>query len=291
MRKLLLFAAIILGYEFCYAQWSWDITFDHGSGLDRIILPEGNNGLWQIGTPSKSIFNEANSSPDAIVTDTSNPYPPGDTASFIVVHFAADGWEVNYPKIDVGGWYYVHSDSLTDYGFIEFSADKGETWTLVDSANSGCCSWGASQEYPVFTGNSNGWKHFYYCLCTTVPVEFGDTVLYRFTFISDANQTFKDGLMFDDLHFEDWGEGIDEKPNNRLISISPNPAARILRISTARSFSKKSLLIYDLTGKIIYENQDFSSEYIDISRFPDGMYVIRFVVQDEYAIQRFVVKH
>lgn len=281
----------ISGYLFCSAQAMWEITFDHGSGADRIILPEGNSSLWQIGKPSKKVFTGANSSPCVIVTDTLNPYPVNDTSSFVVVHIANDGWKFNYPKIDVGGWYYVNSDTLSDYGFIEFSPDKGKTWTLVDSTNSGCCSWGASQEYPVFTGNSNGWKHFYYCLCTSVPVNIGDTILYRFTFISDGNQTYKDGLMFDNLHFEDWAEGIDERLNNSLISLSPNPVSEILRIQTTRAHGNKEIQIYNITGQKVYENLNFDSEFFDTGKLIDGLYIIKFTVDQEYTVKKFIVKH
>ncbi len=291
MNKHLLLAIVVLFSFTGKAQMMWDISFDHGSGTDRIILPDGNNGLWQIGKPSKSVFNEANSLPDVIVTDTLNPYPASDTSSFIVVHLAQHGWMSNYPKIDVGGWYYVNSDTLTDYGFIEFSADKGKTWALVDSANSGCCSWGASQEYPVFTGNSNGWKHFYYCLCTSVPVEYGDTVLYRFSFISDGNQTNKDGLMFDDLHFEDWSEGIDEHPDDRLITISPNPVSDILWIETAPKQGSKTVQVINVSGTIVYNNQDFREKYINTVNFNDGIYLIRYATQDEFAVKKFMVRH
>lgn len=291
MKKLLLLIVIAAFINTGNAQMIWDISFDNGSGTDRIIFPNGSSGLWQIGTPSKPIFSQALSSPNVIVTDTSNPYPANDTSSFIVVHIAGQGWQLNYPKIDLGGWYYVDSDSLTDFGYIEFSPDNGNTWSLVDSTNSGCCSWGASQEYPVFTGRSNGWKHFYYCLCTSVPVEQGDTVLYRFTFISDGNQSFKDGLMFDELHFEDWAEGIEEKPADRLIVISPNPAADILWIKAKQNNTRPKVQVLSLTGQVLYEDLDFDGGYIDTRSLKSGIYLLKYSLPETYEVKKFIVRH
>ncbi len=40
------------------------------------------------------------------------------------------------------------------------------------------------------------------------PIELGDTVLFRFSFISDSIDNQKDGLMFDNIRFMDFTEGI-----------------------------------------------------------------------------------
>jgi hypothetical protein len=154
--------------------------------------------------------------------------------------------------------------SLTDYGYIDFSPDKGGTWYRADtSINNGYCSFGAVQELPTFTGNSNGWKHFYYCLQVPFPVANGDTILYRFTFISDSIQTNKDGLMFDNLHFEDWTEGIQEVQNNRLISISPNPTSDELIIHRTKVSNNSRIQILNYTGQVLYDNSDFIGEPIN----------------------------
>ena len=83
------------------------------------------------------------------------------------------------------------------------------------------------------TGNSNGWQNFYVNLAMLgyhFNINYGDTILYRFTFISDSTQTNKDGLMFDDFHFEDWVESISEFESENLITLTPIPASDKLKV-------------------------------------------------------------
>src|SRR5438105_2261192 len=91
------------------------------------------NNIWRVGHPNKTVFTSAHSSPRVIATDTLNTYPINDTSSFKIIHTAGDGWASNFPGVNIEGWYYVNSDTLTDYGYIEFSPDHGNTWFRVDS--------------------------------------------------------------------------------------------------------------------------------------------------------------
>ncbi|HYV91999.1 MAG TPA: T9SS type A sorting domain-containing protein [Chitinophagales bacterium] len=255
-RNLLLSVALIISIvTTSFGQWgSWEINFEDTTTLSRVLIDtvSNPNNIWQIGHPNKVIFNSEISIPNVIVTDTVNPYPSNDTSSFTIIHLASAGWALAYPKVDIGGWYFVDCDTLTDYGYIDFSPDHGNTWYRADSSE-GFCTWGATEELPIFTGFSNGWKHFYYCLQVPYPVNEGDTILYRFTFISDSVQTNKDGLMFDDLHFEDWAEGIQEVQNGNLFSLSPNPVQNLLTInfhSLSPDFSG-TIAVYDVAGRKI----------------------------------------
>jgi hypothetical protein len=180
------------------------------------------------------------------------------------------GWYYTYPKVDIGGFYNVNSDTLTDYGFIDFSTDMGSTWTRVDTSL-GFCTWGAFEELPVFTGNSNGWKHFYYCIQVPFSVSVGDTILYKFTFISDSIQTNKDGLMFDDLHFEDWAEGVDEISNSSSISVFPNPVTDFLSVESITN-SRKRLKLFDNISRELYTQIFTSSIVLNMKELKSGIY-------------------
>ncbi len=294
MKKLLLTISILFIVITLFGQGQWNLNFENDYFTNRVVIDTitSSNNIWRIGHPSKTIFNTAFSSPNVIVTDTLNSYPVNDTSSFTIIHIAGSGWHLHYPKVDIGGWYYVNSDSLTDFGYIEFSSDKGNTWLHADSSdNNGCCSWGASQELPIFYGNSNGWKHFYYCLCTSGVVNMGDTILYRFTFISDSIQSNKDGLMFDNLNFEDWSEGIKEIQNNNLISIYPNPVSAKLKVQYTKRSSNQSVQIHDYIGQVIYKNQDFIGETIDTRQLTNGVYFLKYSDTKNYAIKKFIVIH
>lgn len=271
----------------------WDLNFDNSTNLNRVVIDTSSNpnNIWQIGHPNKTIFTTAHSAPKVIATDTLNPYPINDTSSFTIIHIADLGWMFNYPNIYIDGWYNVNSDTLTDYGYIQFSPDNGSTWFYADSAgNHGCCFAGP-EDLPIFTGNSFGWQHFHYCLCTSVPVNMGDTVLYRFTFISDSIQTNKDGLMFDDFHFEDMIEGIEEIQNDNLISISPNPASDELKIHRTKVNNKSSIQVLNYTGQILYDNLNFIGESIDTRKLSSGIYLLKYSDTKNFSIKKFIVQH
>ena len=294
MKKILLSISLTLIVATSFGQSDWDINFEDTTTLHKVLMDTVSypNNIWQIGPPNKSIFNTAYSNSNVIVTDTINPYPTNDTSSFTIIHIASMGWAREYPKVDIEGWYYVNSDTLTDYGYIDFSPDKGGTWYRADtSINNGYCSFGAVQELPTFTGNSNGWKHFYYCLQVPFPVANGDTILYRFTFISDSVQTNKDGLMFDNLHFEDWTEGIQEVQNNRLISISPNPTSDELIIHRTKVSNNSRIQILNYTGQVLYDNSDFIGEPINTRQLTNGIYLLKYTDTKNSSIKKFIVQH
>ncbi len=270
----------------------WDLNFENTPYLNRVLIDTSSNpgNIWQIGHPNKTVFNSAFSFPNVIATDTLNSYPINDTSSFTIIHIADLGWQFNY-TIYIDGWYYVNSDTLTDFGYIEFSPDLGSTWFYADSVvNHGCCFSGP-EKLPTFTGNSFGWQHFDYCLCTSTPVNIGDTVLYRFTFISDNIQTNKDGLMYDDLHFDDMVEGIDEIQNDNLISISPNPVSDELRIQREKFSENPGIQILNYTGQILYDNLSLINETINVKQFLNGIYFLKYSDKKYFSVKRFIVQH
>jgi hypothetical protein len=292
MKKLVLFISMAVCASQSFCQIIWDINFEDTATLHRVIIDTTSNlgNIWQTGHPDKAIFNAAHSDPNAIVTCISGTYPINDTSSFTIIHLAGAGWATAYPKVDIGGWYRVNSDSLTDYGFIDFSSDKGNTWFRADS-NEGFCTWGAVEELPTFTGNSFGWKHFYYCLQVPMPVNYGDTILYRFTFISDQVQTNKDGLMFDDLHFEDLAEGIPEVQNDNLISITPNPVSDEFMIHRTNNSGKERVQMLNCIGQVVLDDPDFSGEPIDVRQLKNGIYLLRYSNTVFFSIHKIIIQH
>ena len=291
MKKLLLLTSLTLIAATSFGQSFWNLNFDDSTYLNRVVIDTTSNpnNIWQIGHPNKTIFTTSHSSPNVIATDTLNSYPINDTSSFTIIHIAAAGWQYNYDIIYIDGWYSVNSDTLTDYGYIEFSPDLGNNWFMV-TMNHGCC-FDCCDELPTFTGNSNGWQHFHYCLCTSTPLNIGDTVLYRFTFISDNIQTNKDGLMFDDLQFEDMIEGINEIQNDNLISISPNPTSVELRIHRTKVSDNSRVQILNYTGQILSDNSNFIGETINTRPLSDGIYLLKYSDTKNFSIKKFIVQH
>ena len=222
------------------AQQSYEnINFDNTNNIKSVFIDSVNfrHNVWQIGKPQKSIFKSAYSIPNAIVTDTINPYPINDTSSFIITHIVYYPGPPNSCNI-ISGMYYVNSDSINDYGKIEYSLNNG-SWSNI---NDNTTFWGSPNSLPVLTGNSNGWKSFNVIFHTNSYD--GDTLRFRFTFISDNIQTNKDGLMFDNISIDDQSEGIKEFGYDYIQSkVFPDPVSDNLNIE----LENKTSLIYQLT--------------------------------------------
>jgi len=297
MKNILLSLSftLITGVSFAQAlTGNYFLSFEDEIHLQclRIDTMRYQNNLWQIGLPQKTIFTGASSPTRAIVTDTIHSYAINDTSVFIVTNIADYGFLWPHTVV-LSGKYYVNSDTLTDYGTIEFSPDNGNTWIdlLNDTAHVPSYLWNGTR--PTLTGNSNGWKYFYTNIASLGPVfniQHGDTVLYRFTFISDSIQTNKDGLMFDDFRFEDWAEDIEEIEYLNPISIYPNPTTGVLKIHGITGNGKVKIQLLNYTGQILPDNFYFTGESIDVSVLPNGIYFLRYIENENNYIKKIVVQ-
>jgi hypothetical protein len=264
-----------------------EIEFRHKLFIDTLSNP---NNVWQIGHPQKNFFINALSNPNAIVTNTINYYPINDTSSFIIMHKADYGLCIGGHAL-VYGSYYVNSDSLSDFGKFEFSPDKGLTWIdLINDTTipANYIHW-INFSKPVLTGNSNGWKSFEIDIAGLghfFNIHLGDTVLWRFTFISDGIQTNKDGLMFDEIEVWDTPPiGIEESVfDNEKINIYPNPSQSTINIEFINDFLQHHIVkIYNKNGSLIdmvYATINNSCFSIDISKYSIGIYFFNLINTD-----------
>ncbi len=300
MRKYIILISLVLVAVTSYGQWLGDedylLNFDDTSTLHHLKIDTLTNisNLWQVGTPQKSIFTNSYSIPNVIVTDTVNPYPTNDTSSFIIENVVTGyGWILNHTA-SIEGYYFVNSDTLSDYGMIEFSPNNGISWYDIVNDTTITNQIFVPQGWLTLSGNSNGWLFFQVNLAQLgmfFNIQMNDTVLFRFTFISDSIQTNKDGLMFDDLHFLDYFEGISEIQNNNLISISPNPTKDELRIHSSIVSNNKSIQILNSIGQVITNYSNFDEETIDIRNFKNGIYLLKYSDGQNLSTKRFVVQH
>jgi len=239
MKRILTTIIAIFAILNLFSQdyWDYQINFEDPEQFFRLKIDTISNpdNIWQIGTPSKPIFSSALSLPNAIVTDTINSYPTNDTSVFVIEHVAEYGGFQMPHTVLLQGQYQVNSDTITDFGKIEFSPDNGVTWVdlLTDEVyyNMGCYSWWTDK--PTLSGNSTGWSELCVWVAGFGPVfdiQYGDTVRYRFTFISDDLQTNKDGLIYDNLQFQDWAEAIESISKTSSLNVFPNPTSNIATI-------------------------------------------------------------
>jgi len=302
MKKNLFFILLISISSISFGQLSssYYLTFDNSYGMEHLTIDSISNSknIWKIGAPQKHIFINAYSEPNAIVTDLQNSYPINDTSIFIITNLSEGNGHCNCShSLILQGRYFVNSDTLTDYGKIEFSPNNGKTWidllndtVAIDTSVQWYWSW-YKDDKPTLTGNSNGWKTFYVDLGAIdylFNIKRNDSILYRFTFISDSIQSNKDGLMFDDIGFEDVTEGIEYINRNELISIFPNPVVDQLTIKVNKIDKKSTVQIIDMTGKQIYYNNRFIREPINTTNFKNGLYLLKYTSENSFCIIKFI---
>lgn len=272
------------------AQGSWVLDFDSNPAGARIEIDS--NGVWQVGQPSKTVFNSAFSSPRAIITDSLNPISTNDTSTFYVKH-----WRPALTPMHVfalGFKFQLDGDS-TDFGIIEMSVDTGKTWInlLTDDVAYGFV-WQSPK--PALKGSTSGWQTFELHLDHWVSFvdpdpNLPDTTLFRFTYITDSVSTPRDGWIIDDIYMMDWFQGIEEFNNPDLISIFPNPAKDKLTIQKEISRGDANVQILNASGQVIYNSSPFTEESINTTELEEGFYLLKYSDSEEFAIKKFFVNH
>lgn len=279
------------------SQNYYTITFD-GTGFNefnqnhpwhQLIINTASNpqNCWEIGVPQKTLFSAPSVTSAAIVTKTASPYPVNTNSSFIIKHTANLGLSVPF-NADLSGKYFVNSDTLVDYGTIEFSPDNGSTWIdLINTTTySNVITYGNYNSNgpikPVLTGNSGGWKQFYFGfhgLAALFNIQIGDTVQFRFTFVSDGVQTNKDGLLFDDIYVVDTPPvGLPHVTSDVFfLKTVPNPVSDVVTFEMAvgSQSSAAYVEIMNALGQVVLIeplDSKVTKQRINVAAFESGMY-------------------
>jgi len=270
-----------------YGQWYWGIDFENPSLFNRVFIDTiaNPNNIWQIGEPGKLLFNSAHSPTHVIITDTLTPYPINDTSKFIITHlreFGPGAW------LSLEFYYKMDSDSLSDYGIVELSIDNGLTWYDLMTLDSILPNiW--IETKPSLTGSSPNWTFFVADLSELATnIGFSDTLLYRFTFISDSVQTNKEGWIIDDFQLIDFAEST-ENFYHQDISLFPNPVSDYLKIKKENYGNNETVNIIDLAGRELMRIQHYKGGSIDIKALNPGIYLIKYSDTERMAIKKFVV--
>jgi hypothetical protein len=300
MKKLLLTISLSLIIGTSFGQLgSWGTDFESPSFqlnssnrfyVDTISNP---NSKWQIGHPNKNVFNTAFSYLNALVTDTLNVIPQNDTSIIYIKHFRfLQGFHVFVLHFK----YRMDGDS-TDFGTIEISPDTGHTWISVLNQDTSYQMYWISPK-PTLTGSTNGWQSFDLDMTNwasgfgTFPIDMtADTILFRFTYITDSSSSPRDGWIIDDLNFEDWWEEVSEIQNDNLISIFPTPTSDELKIYRTKVSDNQTIQILNYKGELLYNKTNFIGETIDTRQLKNGIYFLKYSNTTNFSIKRFVVQH
>ena len=314
MKKLKLFTIVFLLSSSAFCQINpylgiYDVdscNFESQCLLTNIDTSSQN--IWQIGTPAKAFFDTAYSLPNAIVTDTVNPYPTLNHSYFDLI---IPNTSYYYAGLIVGFKHKFETDTSSDGGYIEVSYDKGISWNnvIIDGIINNPLEFNTENLYTLqdtlkggingFSGTSNGWIYTKIQWIWFMPVKTypPDTLIMRFNFISDAVQTNKAGWMIDNIliSYADLGSSINEVENyNYNINITPNPVENVSKI-TFDNLKNENLMItvFNTFGQKIKEIPNIKTKQIEISKndFNSGLYFIQISNNNSIlGVKKLVVK-
>jgi hypothetical protein len=308
MRRfaILLFILVLIRIS-SLAQWTYDsVTFEQPT--NKILLEDAEGEIWQIGTPQKSFFNGAHSGTKAIVTDTLNYYPPNDTSRFIYI-IRNPYTQTCYTAMEF--WHKYDMDSTGDKGIIEASYDGGSSWVEVKDTTDFDPWWGtffwweadyheSTGEYTghplVTTGTSDGWIKSTFGWQWWTPVLSPDTIILnpdslmiRFTFISDAIMEDKEGWMIDDILTSSAGwetcSRVNENSMQEAVSVHPNPFSATTTLEFDFPLKDAELMICNMSGQTVKQMSRLSGKAITIFRdnLPAGLYFL-YLTEDHKTI-------
>lgn len=203
----------VIIYEFCFDQLinCADYNMSDPEPILTIDVNSNPTNIWQIGSPQKQFLSNAWSTSKVIITDSINSYPNNDTSSFTIECTAIQSSSsVSWTNFTLNFQYFVDSDTLSDFGMIEFSPDNGVTWIdlINDPTYAQYLAWVTNNnvgQVPVLTGTSGAWIEANLNmrqLGIFLDIQPGTPFLWRFTFISDGIQNNRDGIMYDNILLE-----------------------------------------------------------------------------------------
>ncbi|OFX32979.1 MAG: hypothetical protein A2X08_09310 [Bacteroidetes bacterium GWA2_32_17] len=273
MKKIITFLIILISFTFAKGQ-----SYQYCTGFETpdLFITIDSLGIWKIGHPSKIVFNTNIEGNKSIMTDTLNPYPINDTSSFeITMHLIGFMAEVNFFDIELT--HRFDTDSLLDNCLIDLSIDGRISWFNVLSdtlslypnshyfyslgtyINGYLPISGNSQDWVVSTFRKDIWQNW------SIPNI--DSVIIKFTFISDSIQTNKDGWQIDYLCLTETHYGTIKELSslNNFANIFPNPAYQELTFIFDNSFHQPfNLTIENAYGKNVFQKLNNTTGIIEL---------------------------
>ncbi len=253
----------------------------------QIEILQDSSNVWQIGKPQKTIFDSAATQPNAIVTDTINFYPINDTSRFI-----AKVWK-NFSNWGIFALQWkqkLDMDTSYDGGTIEYSTDSGSTWVNVfnnpyvynfygyDSLNVDTLLGGTK----AFNGTDSTWKDIWLCFSNSWIAQFSnmDTLLFRFSIISDSINNNKEGWLIDNmLAHTTFVHTIKEIPQDNYLKIYPNPTNNIVHVEMEK-LSQFHIIehmeLVDANGRVINQWNNIPTKFwFETKQYPNGQYILK----------------
>lgn len=251
-----------------------------------INLDTAQTNIWQVGPPQKPVFDLASSVPNALLTDTINPYPADNNSSF-QFGINLDEFFNNFGILAIQWNQKLDMEANKDGGVIEYSVDTGATWVTVFDNPYVYNFYGFNDEnldtlangQLAFTGTDSLWRNVWLCFDISWLSQT-DSLMIRYAFQSDSTENSKDGWMIDNLLVEPtFVHTVVEKDQEKYLEIHPNPTTGRVYISAQKEkgfhiIEKMELM--DINGKVLKSYGESPTRFfIDIGDRPNGTYLLK----------------
>lgn len=289
MKTKLLFCLFILAANSLFSQGYYQFFDGNDTSAFSSLFPvfdTSTSNIWQIGEPSKVIFDSAFSNPNAILTDTVNNYPSGDTSRFqfninpnpfgIPAGILAMRWA---QKLDM--------KENRDGGIIEYSVDTGASWKNVftDPYVYAFYGFNSSNAMTVagwqdgFSGTDSSWKDIWLCFDQSFLTTL-DTIQIRFTFLSGQNAGSHEGWMMDNFILHNtFIHTVDEEKQEEYMRVYPTATSDLLEIRTQKQKGFhiiENIHIYDHLGRLAKSYGTCPTKFtLSLADLPKGHYIVK----------------
>lgn len=289
----------IMHHIFSYADlFEWFCYYDDYNSYiyDSLDIIKYNfndtNNIWNVCFPNKGDWNSGGWQPypdtfpaRVLITDSINPYPVNNlsTVEFYIIKPA---WSYIYnfcwSRFAFSFQFRAETDTITDGIFVDVSFDGGQTFaniqdtSAVKSLLNGPTS--ISSTYFIdyrsqllnsygFSGNmtlgypySDGWYYpFFEFDWDNANAHNVDTAIVKLSFISDSINTYKRGVIIDNINIYVEDQCVVSAENNFLkysVTLYPNPVKDFSKIEFSNPDCENfKLEIVDNNGKMIFEGE------------------------------------
>jgi len=269
-------------------QHQTPITFDLNDSADReyfFIDTTQSNNIWQYAKVNKPGFAQLNSV--ALTTDSVANYPVNDTSSFMFkIIFSTNNSANQFNSLGITLHHKYQTDSLHDGLRIEYLDMYNQKWLnatwgfnfLIANRDSSY-NWGDKYIQDPLSGNQ---ATFHYSrLAYGMPGVKGpvDSVLLRFTFVSDSIQNNKAGWLIDSIMIEAncfCTGGLNEcklAQNDYLAYYDGNS---IIINSLLAENRKSDFTLFDAMGReLMTDEVHFGLNSISVDNLPTGYYIVK----------------
>ena len=255
-------------------------------------------GVWQRGTPIKTLLNAGGTTSGVYATGLTGNYPNKATGYLYTKCY--DLSLVTNPVLSFKMAFDIEKD--WDHMYVEYTIDQGKTWLILGSKNDPNWynsnstanglpgkQWTGEGEDANPLGGTNATLHDYSFDLAAFTNEAN--VIFRFKFVGD-DLTNEEGVILDDLVITGV---LPVKEFNEIkgLTISPNPSSSVFNINWAQG-SDFSISIFDITGKLILQEKNSSSAIkrfeLDLSKYSKGIYFAKIKVDESLSTKKLILK-